>query len=127
MFFTKPGQGGHNGVGSLPNMETVSNISRSSVAVVTGLTPSGGLPSRFASSPAFNGSSRPKSNIPTGSVQQQPKLSQKKVSSMKPSSPNNLGLLGPICWRSVPVSAGDYVEVVSSSSSLVLFLFPFNV
>lgn len=122
MFFTKPGQGGHHGVGSLPNMETVSNMSRSSVAVVTGLTPAGGLPNRFASSPAFNGSSRPKSNIPTGSVQQQPKLSHTKVSSMKPSSPNNLGLLGPICWRSVPVSAGDYVEVVSSSSSSISFL-----
>lgn len=129
MFFTRPGQGPFsltsNGVGSLPNMESALSA-RKTVPTVKS---SGLLPNRFASSPSFNGSNRPKSSAPAVDQARQPKSNaltlpqaiqdSSKVSS-KPSSPHNLGLLGPICWRS---SGGDCqeVEMVRPSSLSMCF------
>ena len=96
LYFTRPGQGQVplSCVGSLPNMDSAACSSRCSMSVLN-TTPS--VP-RF-SSVTSNGSSRPKT-IATSSANV----------SIKLSSPQNLGLLGPICWRGSK-SKKDLVEV----------------
>ena len=84
-----------NGVGSLPNMDSVAVTNRNTLSVTN-------LPlGPRLSSPSTNGK-RPKSAMPSSKVP-------------KPNSPRNLGLVdkglfGPICWRN-PVTAVDFLEV----------------
>nr|CAG4634753.1 EOG090X051L [Alona affinis] len=92
-------------------MET---MSRNTLAVVS--NPPAGLRRGLSSSPNFNGAGqRPKSSLPAGH-------NAIKVSSKPPSSSNNLGLLGPICWRLPPVTPGDYVEKQSEQERGCLLL-----
>ncbi|XP_059353110.1 phosphatidylinositol 3,4,5-trisphosphate 3-phosphatase and dual-specificity protein phosphatase PTEN-like isoform X2 [Daphnia carinata] len=83
LYFTRPGQVPLSIVGSLPNMDSAARANRSSMAAIN-CSPA--IP-RFPSATS-NGSSRPKT-IATGGANRSVKLS----------SPQNLGLLGPICWR----------------------------
>ncbi|KAI9551637.1 phosphatase and tensin-like protein [Daphnia sinensis] len=83
LYFTRPGQVPLSTVGSLPNMDSAARANRSSMAA---MNCSPAIP-RFSSA-ASNGSSRPKTIATAGANR-----------SVKLSSPQNLGLLGPICWR----------------------------
>ena len=67
-------------VGSLPNMDSAARTGRASMVVMS----SSPMVSRFVTA---NGSSRPKT-IASGSK-----------TSVKMNSPQNIGLLGPVCWR----------------------------
>ena len=91
-------------VGSLPNMDSAARASRGSMAVLS-CSPA---ISRFSSA-ASNGSSRPKTIATSGN------------STVKLSSPQNLGLLGPICWRNVSTTKAHvevlfYLEFISISN-----------
>ncbi|XP_046444862.1 phosphatidylinositol 3,4,5-trisphosphate 3-phosphatase and dual-specificity protein phosphatase PTEN-like isoform X2 [Daphnia pulex] len=87
LYFTRPGQVPLSTVGSLPNMDSAARASRSSMAVMN-CSPA---ITRFPSATS-NGSNRPKTIATSGNP------------GVKLSPPQNLGLLGPICWRANPTT-----------------------